>query len=109
MAADVCKCLGMSVASGTHKWLQGLFADERNTTKIAGGNRGNPNVTLISGSGLYKLAMRSDRPEAAKFCDWVTRDVLPSIRKNGGYIAGQEKLASGELSDAEFLARSHRL
>lgn len=42
-------------------------------------------VNFISESGLYKLIMRSDKPEAKKFQDWVTRDVLPSIRKTGTY------------------------
>ena len=47
---------------------------------------------LISESGLYKLIMRANVPQARPFQDWVTRDVLPSIRKNGIYVAGQEKL-----------------
>lgn len=56
-------------------------------------------VMLISESGLYKLIMRSDKPEAKAFQDWVTRDVLPAIRKDGGYVKGEEKVASGELSE----------
>ncbi|WP_366518336.1 BRO family protein [uncultured Paracoccus sp.] len=47
--------------------------------------RGSANL-IISESGLYKLAMRSDKPEARAFQDWVTRDVLPAIRKDGAYI-----------------------
>jgi prophage antirepressor-like protein len=43
-------------------------------------NRG---ANCISESGLYKLIMRSDKPEARAFQDWVTRDVLPAIRKDG--------------------------
>jgi prophage antirepressor-like protein len=42
-------------------------------------NPGKP-MTLISESGLYKLIMRSDKPEAREFQDWVTRVVLPAIR-----------------------------
>lgn len=42
-------------------------------------------VMLISESGLNKLVMRPDKPEAKKFEDWVTREVLPSIRKTGTY------------------------
>ena len=44
--------------------------------------------------------MRSDKPEDKKFQDWVTRDVLPAIRKDGAYIMGEEKVASGETSEA---------
>ena len=39
---------------------------------------------IVSESGLYKLIMRSDKPEAKAFQDWVTRVVLPAIRKDGG-------------------------
>lgn len=46
---------------------------------------------IVSESGLYKLIMRSDKPEAKAFQDWVTRDVLPAIRKDGGYIMDEEK------------------
>jgi len=41
-----------------------------------------PSLGLISESGLYKLVMRSDKPEAREFQDWVTRVVLPAIRKD---------------------------
>ncbi|TXH94744.1 MAG: BRO family protein [Pseudomonas sp.] len=40
-------------------------------------------LSLVSESGLYKLAMRSDKPQAKAFQDWVTKEVLPSIQKTG--------------------------
>lgn len=43
--------------------------------------RKQPSLSIISESGLYKLIMRSDKPEARKFQDWVTREVLPAICK----------------------------
>jgi prophage antirepressor-like protein len=43
-------------------------------------------VNIISESGLYSVILRSDKPEARKFRKWVTSEVLPSIRKTGGYI-----------------------
>lgn len=49
-----------------------------------------PSYTVISKSGLYKLIMRSDKPEACTFQDWVTRKVLPAIRKTGGYLHNEE-------------------
>ncbi|WP_371808529.1 Bro-N domain-containing protein [Ruegeria sp. HKCCA6948] len=52
--------------------------------------RARPNK-LISESGLYKIIMRSNKPEARAFQNWVTQVVLPSIRKDRGYIAGEEK------------------
>ncbi len=65
-----------------------------------------PTVSLISESGLYKLTMRSDKPDAKAFQDWVTREVLPSIRKHGIYVAGQEKVRTGALSLAELGQRA---
>lgn len=52
---------------------------------------------LINESGLYSLILSSKLPTAKKFKRWVTSEVLPSIRKNGGYIAGQETLSDEEL------------
>lgn len=39
--------------------------------------------------------MRSDKPEAHQFQDWVTREVLPAIPKDGMYVAGEEKVKTG--------------
>lgn len=52
---------------------------------------------LINESGLYSLILSSKLPNAKKFKKWVTSEVLPSIRKNGGYIAGQENMTDDEL------------
>lgn len=51
--------------------------------------RGGTRLNLVSESGLYKLIMRSDKPEAKRFQNWVTQEVLPSIRKTGAYVVGQ--------------------
>lgn len=56
---------------------------------------------LINESGLYSLIISSKLPNAKKFKKWVTSEILPSIRKNGGYIAGQET-----MSDDELMARA---
>lgn len=52
---------------------------------------------FIPESDLYRLIFRSKLPSAERFTDWVTVEVLPSIRKNGGYIAQQETLSPEEL------------
>lgn len=68
----------------------------------------NPEKTIemvcVNESGLYHVILRSDKPEAAPFRKWVTSEVLPSIRKNGGYIAGQEQLTPEELMANKTLA-----
>ncbi|MDQ7835598.1 MAG: BRO family protein [Humidesulfovibrio sp.] len=52
-------------------------------------------VAVISESGLYKLIMRSDKPAAKRFQNWVTREVLPALRKDGMYVMGEEKVKTG--------------
>lgn len=51
---------------------------------------GNQQVTIINESGLYSLIMSSKLPSAKKFKRWVTSEVLPSIRKHGGYMVAKE-------------------
>lgn len=54
-------------------------------------------MTAINESGLYSMILSSKLPSAKRFKHWVTKEVLPSIRKNGGYFAGQEKLTNEEI------------
>lgn len=54
-------------------------------------------TAVINESGLYSLVLSSKLPGAKKFKRWVTSEVLPSIRKHGGYITGQEELSGEEL------------
>ena len=63
--------------------------------------------TIINESGLYALTFSSKLPKAKEFKHWVTSEVLPSIRKHGGYIAGQESMSDEELlSRALLMAQS---
>lgn len=54
-------------------------------------------MNFISESDLYRLTMKSQLPSAEKFSDWVVEEVLPSIRKNGGYIQNQEQLTPEQI------------
>jgi prophage antirepressor-like protein len=56
---------------------------------------------FVNEQNLYKVIMRSDKPQAEPFQDWVCGEVLPTIRKTGGYIA-----TAVEMSDAEIMARA---
>lgn len=60
-------------------------------------------MTIINESGLYALVLGSKLPTAKKFKRWVTSEVIPSIRKNGGYIKGQENMTPQELMAAALL------
>lgn len=62
---------------------------------------GEREAVIINESGLYSLILSSKLDSAKRFKRWVTVEVLPSIRKSGGYIAGQD-----EMSDTELLAKA---
>ena len=81
VAKDACDCLEITNVSQA---CQTLDEDEKGIYKVytLGGSQ---DMTLISESGLYTLIMRSNKPEAKVFRKWVTSEVLPSIRKTGGY------------------------
>nr|UVX39243.1 MAG: antirepressor protein KilAC domain [Bacteriophage sp.] len=83
VAKDVCDILCLE---NSRKATAELDLDEKNTVTISDGIPGNPNKTIISEPGLYKLIMRSRKPEAKTFQRWITHEVLPQIRKTGGYI-----------------------
>ena len=88
VASDLATVLGYRNAPDM---VRNLDNDEVSTTQIVrSSSGGNPNITIINESGLYSATLKSRKPEAKQFKKWVTSDVLPSIRKNGGYIAGQE-------------------
>ncbi len=90
VAVDLARALGLEINAGSGQHMSRLRHDERRrengiTLGLTQGGRGNPNINLVSESGLYKLALRSDKDTATTFQDWVTGEVLPSIRKTGSY------------------------
>lgn len=85
----VCHALGLGIKSHGYA-IQAVDPDQRSLYRRQKGVR---SQSIVNESGLYKLVMRSDKPEANAFQDWVTRVVLPAIRKDGAYIKGEEKVA----------------
>lgn len=96
VASDVCKALDIDPTS-----TRRLDDDEKNTLRLTQGIPGNPNVTVVNEPGLYTLVLGSRKPEAKAFKRWITHEVIPSIRKHGGYVAGQE-----HMSDEELMAKA---
>lgn len=70
---------------------------------IQGGTQGNPNMTIINESGLYSLILSSKLPAAKRFKRWVTSEVLPAIRRAGGYGTAATQAAEPETAAAEAL------
>lgn len=67
------------------------------------------NMTIINESGLYSLILSSKLPKAKEFKRWITSEVIPSIRKNGGYIANQENLSDDELMAKALLVAQNKI
>lgn len=98
VAKDVCDILGTDTRD-LHKILE---SDEiTNVDSIHIAQNGGKAPLIISEPGLYRLVMKSRKPEAKEFQRWVTHEVLPQIRKTGGYIA-----ASESDSDEDIMARA---
>ena len=91
--ADVNKSIAMHVDDEDKKL--------NDKTSPSFGQRG---ATLINESGLYSLILSSKLPTAKKFKRWVTSEVIPAIRKTGGYIPHDE-----EMSDAEIMAKAFQI
>ncbi|EKM1667935.1 TPA: antirepressor protein [Escherichia coli] len=87
VAKDVCEALEIS---NSRDALKALDVDEKNTVALSYGIRGNPNHSVVSESGFYKLISRSRKAVtpgtfAHRFSNWVFRNVIPGIRKTGAY------------------------
>lgn len=82
---DVCNALGLTNPTEAAK---GLAEDERGLSITETPSGKQPMVT-ISESGLYALVFKSRKPEAQKFRQWVTAEVLPALRRTGTYSTPQ--------------------
>jgi prophage antirepressor-like protein len=100
IATDVCEVLEISNTSDA---IGRLDEDEKliSTLPISGQNR---EVLLISESGLYSLVLTSRKPEAKIFKSWITRDVIPSIRKTGSYSVKPNVREALDLSESAIRA-----
>ena len=99
VAPDACGCLALSNVSKALADLDDddklkLTKDELDTLTSSEGIKCSVDarvqlLNLVSESGLYDLIMQSRKPEAKAFKRWITHEVLPSIRKTGGYSVAQ--------------------
>ena len=93
VAKDVCEILEIKNATQA---INRLDEDEKTMFNI-----GQVNINIVNEYGLYTLILGSRKKEAKQFKRWITHEVVPSIRKHGGYIAGQE-----EMTDEEIMAKA---
>lgn len=102
---DVAEVLGYA---NPQKAIRDHVDEEDRTVNESFTVHGTP-IALINESGLYSLVMSSKLSTAKQFKRWVTSEVLPSIRKTGGYIAGQETLSPEELMAKALLVAKQTL
>ncbi len=85
--ADVCKALGLSNPTMVARTLP---KNALNSIEVIDSMGRKQMVNVITESGLYKVIFQSRKEEAIKFQEWVTSEVLPSIRKHGAYLTPQK-------------------
>lgn len=102
---DLCKILDIKNVSQCKERLnpKGICITD---TLTKGGRQP---MIFINESNLYKVIFQSRKLEAEKFTEWVTSEVLPSIRKHGGYIAGQEQMTEDELMAKAVLVANSKI
>lgn len=95
--ADVCKELEIQNASDVKNSILKEFELPRLNLYSFDSGFGTKEFSMITEAQLYFVLMRSDKPKAKPFRQWVISEVLPSIRQNGGYVMGQEQMSEIEL------------
>ena len=103
VASDICRSLDLSNPTMA---MQRIDDDEK--AKFNLGLSGGW-TNCVNEYGLYSLVLASRKREAKDFKRWITHEVLPSIRKNGGYIAGQETLSDEELLSKALMVAQRKI
>lgn len=102
---DLCRALEL-----TAKGVKQRLSDEViSNYPIADSLGRTQNTLFVNEDGMYDTILESRKDNARKFRKWVTSEVLPSIRKNGGYIAGQETLSDEELMAKALLVAQNKI
>ena len=97
----------LGYARGRKAVLDHVDAEDRDEVPFQDAIGRMQKTSIINESGLYSLILSSKLPQAKEFKRWVTTEVLPSIRKNGGYIKNQEKMSNEEILANAVLLANH--
>lgn len=97
--ADLCAALVVA----NPRNVSARLADDMKGVRRVDTPGGVQNMTVVSEAGMYEVVIRSDKPEAAAFRRWITTEVLPTIRKNGGYLTPDA--VEQVLTDPDFIIR----
>ena len=107
VASDIAKILGYRDAANL---ARNLDDDEKGTHEVSTPS-GMQNMTILTESGLYRAILNREaayvkdteaQAFVKRFQRWVTHEVLPSIRRHGGYMAGQERMTPEQMALASL-------
>lgn len=102
VAKDVCECLGLARQQDSTRYLD---KDEKGECLVHTPS-GDQRMVCVTEPGFYKLVMRSRKPEAKAFQRWVTHEVLPALRRDGGYMVERHESPEETMARAVLLAQT---
>lgn len=97
----------LGYARGRKAILDHVDAEDRDEVPFQDAIGRMQKTSIINESGLYSLILSSKLPQAKEFKRWITTEVLPSIRKNGGYLKNQEHMSNEEILANAVLLANH--
>lgn len=98
VAKDICDCLELT---NSRQAIRSLNKEDLASFQVTAGGQSR-SMSFVNEAGLYCLIFRSRKEVARRFKNWVTREVLPSIRKHGIYEGGTAALADRRLTAAAY-------
>ena len=97
----------LGYARGRKAVLDHVDAEDRDEVPFQDAIGRMQKTSIINESGLYSIILSSKLPQAKEFKRWITTEVLPSIRKNGGYLKNQEHMSNEEILANAVLLANH--
>ncbi len=101
VAKDVCVILGLGRQQDSTRYLD----DDEKGECLVNTPSGAQKMVCVTEPGFYKLVMRSRKPEAKAFKRWVTHEVLPALRRDGGYMVARDETPEQTMARAVLLAQ----
>lgn len=101
VAKDVCLAIGI----GKYRDAVSTIDDDERGSVVVDTPGGKQQMTTVTEPGFYKLVMRSRKPEAKAFQRWVTHEVLPALRRDGGYMVARDETPEQTMARAVLLAQ----
>lgn len=102
VAKDICAILDL----GNPRSSIALLDDDEKGVHSVDTPGGRQQMTTVTEPGFYKLVMRSRKPEAKAFQRWVTHEVLPALRRDGGYMVARDETPEQTMARAVLLAQA---